>query len=128
MTKKYLRYAHALSLPLLLAACSDMATPKLPSFTPHKMEIRQGNLITPILREKIKAGMSRSQIRNILGTPLIMDAMHPNRWDYVYRFEKNYQLQERQQLTLFFENDRLQRIDDRNMPALRATSNEVTAP
>ncbi len=113
---------------LLLAACGNLTTPKLPSFTSHKMDIRQGNLITPAMREKLKLGMSRTQVRSLLGTALINDAMHNNRWDYIYRFEKNYQLVDQQHMTLYFENDRLKRIDDSNMPALATATPSAPSP
>ena len=90
----------------LLASCS------LPTFTPFKVEIRQGNLITPDMRAKIKLGMTQAQVKAALGAPLINDPYHANRWDYVYRFETNGELHENQRLTLYFANDVLKRIDD----------------
>lgn len=118
-----------LVIALCVASCSSNAgTVKLPSFTSHKMDIRQGNLITPAMREKLKVGMSRAQVRNLLGTPLINDVLHNNRWDYIYRFEKNYQLVEKQHMILYFENDRLQRIDDSNMPALATAPLQPPSP
>lgn len=101
---------------VLLASCGGVS--RLPSFTPHKMEINQGNLITPEMRRKLKLGMSRSQVRALLGTPLIADAFHPNRWDYAYRLEQNNKLVNQQRMTLYFEGDSLARIDDSTMPAL----------
>ena len=59
----------------------------LPTFTPYKVEIRQGNLITPDMRAKIKVGMTQSQVKAALGAPLINDPYHANRWDYIYRLE-----------------------------------------
>lgn len=103
---------------VLLASCSGVS--RLPSFAPHKIEIRQGNLIAPEMRNRLKSGMSRSQVRTILGTPLISDVFHANRWDYVYLFEKNNKLVEQQRLTLYFEGENLVRIDDANMPPLTA--------
>ncbi|MEQ1813090.1 MAG: outer membrane protein assembly factor BamE [Candidatus Nitrotoga sp.] len=111
-------YIKLIFVALLLSACGNTSTPRLPSFTPHKMDIRQGNLITPAMREKLKPGMSRTQVRSILGTPLINDAMHQSRWDYVYRLEKNYKLVDQQHLILLFDNDRLKQIDDSGMPPL----------
>ena len=101
---------------LLLASCSGIS--KLPSFTPHKIEINQGNLITPEMRRKLKLGMSRSQVRTLLGTPLIMDTFHANRWDYAYRLEQNNKLVDQQRMTLYFAGENLTRIDDSNMPTL----------
>jgi outer membrane protein assembly factor BamE len=104
-------------LSVLLASCSSTSTARLPSFSSHKIDIQQGNLITPELRDKIKVGMSRSLVRSILGTPLIADPFHANRWDYVYRLEQGGKLVKQQNLTLYFEGEHLVRIDDSNMPA-----------
>jgi len=62
---------------VLLASCGGVS--KLPSFAPHKIEINQGNLIAPEMRAKLKPGMSRIQVRLLLGTPLINDVFHANR-------------------------------------------------
>ncbi len=108
---------------VLLASCGGVS--KLPSFTTHKIEINQGNLIAPEMRAKLKPGMSRAQVRLLLGTPLINDVFHANRWDYVYRLEQNGKLVEQQGMTLFFEGEELKRIDDSNMPTLsRAGTSE----
>ncbi len=109
---------------ILLVSCSEMTMPKLSSLTPHKIEIRQGNLISPEMRERLKVGMTRLQVRSVLGTPLVSDPFHANRWDYEYRLEQGGKLIEQQRLTLYFEGDRLARIDDGSMPPLSA----ATAP
>jgi outer membrane protein assembly factor BamE len=90
----------------LLASCA------LPTFTPYKVEIRQGNLVTPDMRARLNPGMSQAQVKAVLGAPLINDPYHANRWDYVYRFETNGELKNNQRLTLYFANDVLKRIDD----------------
>jgi outer membrane protein assembly factor BamE len=96
---------------LLLAACSNMST-YLPTFTPYKVEIRQGNLITQDMRARIKLGMSQMQVRAALGAPLINDPYHADRWDYIYRLEEHSELVENQRLTLHFDKGVLARIDD----------------
>jgi outer membrane protein assembly factor BamE len=63
---------------LLLAGCSSV-----PSLL-YKIDIQQGNVITHEMLEKIKPGMTRAQVRFVLGSPVISDAFHGNRWDYVY--------------------------------------------
>lgn len=103
-------------LSLLLASCSEMAMPKLFTLSSHKVEVHQGNLILPEMREKIKVGMTQPQIRAVLGTPLVSDPFHASRWDYVYRHQQGGKLLEKQRLTLYFEEDRLVRIDDSGMP------------
>lgn len=87
------------------------------SFKPYKMEIRQGNFITPEMRAKVRVGMSRQQVMTALGSPLISDVFHANRWDYIYRYAEKGQLVEQQRLTVFFEADFVKRIDDSQLAA-----------
>lgn len=94
------------------------------SFYPYKMEIRQGNYISPEMRKKIKLGMSRQQVTSMLGSPLVSDVFHANRWDYIYRLEEKGKLVEQQRLTLFFEGDIVKRIEDN----LAAESQPATRP
>ena len=82
------------------------------SFSPYKMDIRQGNYITPEMGKKIKVGMSRQQVSSILGSPLVSDVFHANRWDYIYRLEEKGKLVEQQRFSLFFNGDFVARIDD----------------
>lgn len=111
---------------VLFVSCSEMTMPKLPTLTAHKIEINQGNMVTSEMRHKLKLGMTRLQVQAVLGTPLVNDVFHANRWDYVYRLEKKAKLLEEQRITLYFEDDLLARIDDGNMPALPAEVVPVT--
>lgn len=99
-------------LSMLLASCSDFSMPSATLLTPYKMDIRQGNYITPEMREKLKLGMPKSQVHYVLGTPMISDAFHGNRWDYVYSLEHHGEIVEKQRLTLYFDGDNLVKIDD----------------
>ncbi|MFY9261919.1 MAG: outer membrane protein assembly factor BamE [Gallionella sp.] len=98
--------------PLLLTACSYL--PSIPHLSPYKMDIRQGNYVSPEMREKIKIGMTRQQIRYVLGTPLLNDVFHQNRWDYIYRLTQEEKLVEQHRLTLIFEGDSLAKIEEDN--------------
>ncbi|MEJ1959292.1 MAG: outer membrane protein assembly factor BamE [Nitrosomonadales bacterium] len=102
-----------------------LSMPTLATFKPYKIDIQQGNLVTPEMREKLKVGMSTAMVQSILGTPLISDPFHPKRWDYAYTMEKDGKMVDKQRLTLFFDDDRLARIDENSMPALVAS--EATA-
>jgi len=82
------------------------------SFYPYKMEIRQGNYLTAEVRQKIRVGMSRQQVTSILGSPLVNDVFHANRWDYIYSLEEKSRQVERQRFTLFFEGEFVKRIED----------------
>ncbi|HET7832405.1 MAG TPA: outer membrane protein assembly factor BamE [Gallionella sp.] len=110
---------------LLLSGCSYVSTPLL---APYQMDIRQGNFVTPEMREKLKLGMTRQQVMYVLGTPLIHDAFHTNRWDYVYYLKHYGQIGEEQRLTLYFEGDTLARIDDSKMPPLPASAAASAEP
>lgn len=107
--KSVLRALAAIAIPLL-SACSatDSVTEKL---TPYKIDIQQGNVVTQEMVAKLKPGMTQAQVRFVMGTPLIMDAFHANRWDYVYRYQKAGKLMEERKLALFFDKDLLQRVE-----------------
>lgn len=92
-----------LLLVLLLSSCV---------LAPYKSEVRQGNLILPEMRERVKVGMSEGQVRAVLGTPLVNDVFHANRWDYIYRLERGGKLLEDKRLTLNFKDGKLTSIDD----------------
>ena len=100
-------------LSTLLASCSYISSPVL---SPYKMDIRQGNYITAEMREKLKLGMSKQQVRYVMGTPMVSDAFHGNRWDYIYILKQHGEVVEKQRLTLYFEGDNLARMDDGSQP------------
>jgi outer membrane protein assembly factor BamE len=102
-----------IAISVLLASCSNMSAGKIPTLLePYKMDVRQGNAVTPEMRARLKFGMTRNQVQVVLGTPLIRDPFHSNRWDYYYSFAHQGRLIEQSRLTLYFENDMLARIDD----------------
>lgn len=103
-------------LSIMLASCSEMAMPKLFTLNPYTIQVRQGNLITPEMLDKVRVGLPGAQVRAILGAPLIEDPFHANRWDYVYYLKQGDQLADMQRLTLYFKDDKLARIDDSHMP------------
>ncbi len=94
---------------LLLSACSvDPVLSYLPE--PYKVTIQQGNVITQDMVEKLKPGMTKSQVRFVLGSPPITDMFHANRWDYVYTIKDGKKLKENRKLSLLFENELLSRV------------------
>ncbi len=84
----------------------------LVSCSSYKMDIRQGNYVTADMRGKLALGLSKQQVKYVLGTPMINDAFHANRWDYVYLLERAGKLVEEQRLTLYFKGENLERIED----------------
>ncbi len=98
-----------LIITLLLAGCSNM--PTLMSLQPYKIDIQQGNYVTQDMIAKLKPGMSRSQVRFALGTPLLVDPFRTDRWDYVYTYQKQGELTEQRTVTVVFRGEQLDRIE-----------------
>ena len=99
-------YFLLLSLSLLISGCTSL----LPE--PHKLDIQQGNKIKQDDLSKLKIGMTRKQVLFILGTPLLKDGFHNNRWDYIDYFKPGKSEVIQSRLSLIFDNDRLISIDD----------------
>jgi outer membrane protein assembly factor BamE (lipoprotein component of BamABCDE complex) len=115
-------------LPLLIVLAGCKQVPMLPGITPHKIDIQQGNYVTQDMVAKLKPGMSKSQVRFALGTPLIVDPFHNDRWDYVYVLQKGGRLAEQRHIVVVFQNDKLVRIDGDIVPSAAAAAPEVTKP
>ncbi|GJL70895.1 MAG: hypothetical protein NMNS01_00940 [Nitrosomonas sp.] len=78
----------------------------------YKIDVQQGNIVTQDMVDKLKPGMTKSQVRFVLGTPLIVDAFRDNRWDYVYMRQEKGELIEQESLTIFFENEILTHFEN----------------
>ena len=90
----------SLCASLLFAGCS-----------PHKLEIQQGNIVTPEMVEKLKIGMTTNQVRFVLGSPQLIDPFRSNRWDYLYSLKEDGKETERKHLILYFEDNLLSKIE-----------------
>lgn len=77
----------------------------------YQIDIRQGNYLDQALVNQLRPGMSKRQVEALLGTPLISDPFHQNRWDYVYSFRTDSELVEKRQVSLFFQGELLSRIE-----------------
>lgn len=103
--------AVALSLSLLLAAACSRSIDG--SWNPpllYKVNIQQGNALEQHMLSMLKPGMTRDQIRFIMGTPVLVDPFRQDRWDYVYTFQEGGGLPARRHVILYFEGDRLVRV------------------
>jgi len=108
----------ALLLAAPLAACSS--GPRIPGITPYKIDIQQGNFVTQEMAAQLKAGMSKEQVRFVLGTPLLADVFHADRWDYVYWREAPDGKRESRKLVVFFAGGKLERVEGDVTPAKEA--------
>ena len=77
----------------------------------YKIDIQQGNVVEQKTVNRLQPGMSKSQVRYIMGTPLLVDVFHQDRWDYYYSMKKGSQDRIKERIALFFEDDRLVRIE-----------------
>lgn len=79
----------------------------------HRIDVQQGNVIKDDMVKQLTVGMTERQVRFILGSPLIQDPFHKNRWDYIYTLQPGdtRAITERKHLKLTFENDKLASID-----------------
>lgn len=77
----------------------------------YKMTVQQGNIITEGMVNQLELGMNPAQVRFLLGTPLLTDMFHSNRWDYIYTIRRGHDPMEIKRLTLWFEEDQLVSIE-----------------
>jgi outer membrane protein assembly factor BamE len=116
-------------IPLLIIIAGCSKVPMLPGITAYKIDIQQGNYVTQDMVAKLKSGMSKSQVRFALGTPLVVDPFHPDRWDYIYVLQKRGRVIEQRRIVVLFQDDKLMRIDGDIVPsAATAASGTATAP
>lgn len=109
----------ALTIFLSLAACStvDGASNRLISWiTPYKIDIVQGNFVSSEQAAVLQQGMSRNQVKEVLGTPLLTSVFHENRWDYVFTFRRQGAEPQARKVTLFFDGDALNRVEADALP------------
>ena len=95
---------------------------------PHRIDMQQGNYVDQEMVAKLKPDMTRSQVRFVLGTPLVTDPFHPDRWDYVYMTGKAGDVKRKRRVTVVFNGDKLVRIEGDVVPAEQVTQAPPGAP
>lgn len=120
--QKMLKLFHSTSLLVCVLAVSVTSCSSLRFPGVYRIDVAQGNLLTEEMTDKLRIGMSPKQVEYVMGSPMIADTFHPNRWDYVYSLETGSGIKIDNRLSLHFENDRLAKINDeryRNPNAVR---------
>ena len=92
----------------------------------HKIDVQQGNYVTEDAVAKMKNGMTRAEVRQVLGTPLLVDAFHANRWDYFFSSVKGGKTGDRKRFSVFFQDDKVVSFGGTTHPP--APPPVVTAP
>ncbi len=95
---------------LVVAICLVGCGATLPKIKPYKMDIQQGNVVTSEMLLKLRPGMTKSQVKFIMGTPLLVDSFRTNRWDYFYQLRKQGKIVNQRRVILDFEDDLLKRV------------------
>jgi len=95
---------------VFLPACKSIEVPKVPGVTPYRMVIQQGNFISQEMVSQLKPGMTKEQVRFVLGTPLVTDIFHADRWDYVFFREMPNGKREQRNLSVLFQDGKLTRV------------------
>ncbi|MEH3085357.1 MAG: outer membrane protein assembly factor BamE [Xylophilus ampelinus] len=120
ISRRAARLALAAGSSALLLACGtvDTASNRIVSaITPYKIDIVQGNFVSKEQVAALQPGMSKLQVREILGTPLITSVFHADRWDYVFTIKRPNVQAEPRRLTVFFKDDALLRSEGDEMPS-----------
>ena len=127
--KKILLYGFC-TIMLLVGACSKDKIPGL-----YVIDIRQGNDVTQEMINKLKPGMTKQKVAYVMGTPLVIDTFHPNRWDYIYSFRPGEGDHIQRRITLYFEKDKLKYIEGdirtvarQDLPKINSRERNVVVP
>lgn len=123
-TPLYCRALLALVPVVFLAACTSPGSANWSKpetlfglLEPYRVDVVQGNVITQEVISQIKVGMARAQVRDIMGTPLLADPFHADRWDYVFTIRRQGVADQKRNITVFFENDVVARFDSAELPS-----------
>jgi outer membrane protein assembly factor BamE len=103
--KQAFRISTLLILTSLLLACGNIGNMDFPGV--YKISIPQGNIITQDMVDQLRPGMTKRQVIFVMGTPLVRDPFHQDRWDYVYNFQPGGGIRGQERVSVFFVEDAL---------------------
>jgi outer membrane protein assembly factor BamE len=115
------RFIVFVTLACALAGCSSLQSSD--SFfgliTPYRVEVVQGNALTKEQIEAVKPGMTRAQVRDVLGSPLLTDPFHADRWDYIFTIRRQGTEPQRRSVIVRFDGDLLKQVEAPELPTER---------
>ena len=114
-----------LTLAFSLSGCGSFNTSSMTAssinpvnwITPYRIDIIQGNFVSKEQVAALKTGMTRAQVKDVLGTPLVSSLFHQDRWDYVFTLKRQGVEPQSFKYTVFFKGDQLERFEGDNMPS-----------
>ena len=103
-----------------LGACTSVdqsASRMMDAVTPYRAEVIQGNFVSAEQVQALRPGMSRVQVRDIVGTPLVASMFHSDRWDYVFTMKRQGVEPQQYKMTVYFSGEALDRVENDEMPS-----------
>lgn len=97
-------------------------------FSPYRPDIQQGNFVSQEMLGQLKVGQTREQVKFILGTPLLTDVFHPNRWDYPFYLARGDGELTKARVTVYFKDDKVEKFDGGNLPTEREYIARIAGP
>ena len=97
-------------------------------FSPYRPDIQQGNFVSAEMLSQLKVGQTREQVRFLLGTPLLMDMFHADRWDFPFYLARGNGELTTSRVTVFFKGDVVERFEGGNLPTEREYIDRIAGP
>lgn len=97
-------------------------------FSPYRPDIQQGNFVSQEMLAQLKVGMTREQVQFVLGTPLLTDMFHADRWDFPFRLERGNGELTTSRVTVFFKDNKVEKFDGGNLPTEREYIARIAGP
>ena len=118
-------------LCVLLSGCetaSRTASRTITALTPYRFDVVQGNFVSKEQVQMLQKGMSRRQVRDVLGTPLVASVFHANRWDYAFSIQRQGVAAQNFRLTVYFKGDVLEQVDSDVLPSESDFAGRLVGP
>lgn len=100
-----------------LSACSGFQSVGSDTFKPYVPEVVQGNVVSREQRQYLRPGMTRAQVRDVLGTPLVTNLFHADRWDYAFTIRRQGVPAQQFHLAVFFQGEVFSRVEGDELPS-----------
>lgn len=97
-------------------------------FSPYRPDIQQGNFVSQEMLDQLKPGMTRDQVIFVLGTPLLADVFHANRWDYPFYLARGNGELTTSRVTVYFKDDKVDHFDGGNLPTEKDYIARIAGP
>jgi outer membrane protein assembly factor BamE len=128
VSRLFARSATGALAMLALAGCSTYTDQNfLGVITPYRMEVVQGNVVTQEMAAQLRNGLTREQVRSLLGSPLLMDIFHADRWDYVFTIRRQGTAPQQRRVTILFDKDRVSSFEAAQLPSEREFVDSIDA-